>query len=61
MEKIPGQRKLFKRKQNMEHCIINQAVGHDQNNATKDKKDDTHIDRQRPGAFRTTHGKYLLT
>jgi hypothetical protein len=49
-----------KTKQNMEHCIINQAVGHDQNNITKDKKDDTHIDRQRPGVFQTTHGKYLF-
>jgi hypothetical protein len=50
-----------KTKEYMEHCTINQAIGHDQNNATKDKKDDTHIDRQGSGAFRTTLRKYLFS
>jgi len=32
---------LLMTKQNMEHCTINQAVGHDHNKTINDKKMDT--------------------
>jgi len=60
-KKIPGQRTTFQDKAKHRKLHNQPRSWPLPKQCNKGQKDDTRIDRQRPGVFRTTHAKYLFS